>query len=58
MNTPLQFTARVYEDGPWFVAFCPEMSEANGQGYTQEEAWESLKEAIVLLLEGDLSTPH
>ena len=33
------------------MAFCPEMPEANGQGRTQEECVQSLREAILLLLE-------
>jgi len=49
MNLPL--TAEIHRDGDWFVAFCPEMPEANGQGLTQEECLESLRQAILLLLE-------
>jgi predicted RNase H-like HicB family nuclease len=49
MNIPL--TAEVHQEGEWYVAFCPEMPEANGQGRTQEECIENLKEAILLLLE-------
>ncbi|MEX0938421.1 MAG: type II toxin-antitoxin system HicB family antitoxin [Pirellulales bacterium] len=44
-------TAVVQRDGPWFVAYCPEISGANGQGKTQEEALESLRDAVALLLE-------
>lgn len=49
MNVPL--TAEIHRDGEWYVAFCPEMPEANGQGHTQEECLESLREAILLLVE-------
>lgn len=49
MNLPL--TAEMHRDGEWFVAFCPEIPEANGQGRTQEECIESLRQAILLLLE-------
>lgn len=45
------FTARLHRDGDWWVAFCPEMPEANGQGRTEDEAVESLAQAIELLIE-------
>ena len=46
-----RFTARIFREGDWFVAFCPEMPEANGQGRTEDEAVESLQAAIDLLIE-------
>ena len=46
-----EFTAVVERDGSWFVAYCPEVPGANGQGKTKEEALESLSEAISLILE-------
>jgi predicted RNase H-like HicB family nuclease len=46
-----QFTAIIERDGEWFIAFCPELPGANGQGSTKEECLESLKEAIALILE-------
>ena len=46
-----EFTAVVERDGPWFVAYCPEVPGANGQGKTKEESLESLSEAISLILE-------
>ncbi len=49
MNVPL--SAELHRDGEWFVAFCPEVPEANGQGHTQEECLQSLREAILLLME-------
>lgn len=51
MKTPATFTARVLRDGKWFVAFSPEFPEGNGQGLTEEEALDSLRESILLLLE-------
>ena len=51
MKTPVTFTARVVRDGEWFIAFSPEFPEGNGQGLTQDEALESLRESILLLLE-------
>ena len=49
MNVPL--TAEIHRDGEWFVAFCPEVPEANGQGRTKEECLASLREAVLLLME-------
>jgi predicted RNase H-like HicB family nuclease len=46
-----QFTAYVQRDGEWFVATCPEVPEANGQGTTRDEALHSLAEAIELVFE-------
>ena len=46
-----EFTAIIERDGPWFIAYSPEISGANGQGRTQEECLESLAEAIALILE-------
>jgi predicted RNase H-like HicB family nuclease len=50
-----EFTAIIEsapEGGYW--AICPEIPGANGQGETIEEAKESLKQAIVLILEDRL----
>jgi predicted RNase H-like HicB family nuclease len=46
-----EFTAVIERDGEWFIAYCPEVPGANGQGRTKEEAKESLVEAIALILE-------
>ena len=46
-----EFTAIIEEDGDWFIAYCPEISGANGQGRTKEACLESLSEAIALILE-------
>ena len=46
-----EFTAVVERDEKWFIAYCPEISGANGQGKTKAEALTSLSEAIDLILE-------
>lgn len=46
-----EFTAIIERDGDWYIAYCAEIPEANGQGRTKEEARESLAEAIKLVLE-------
>jgi predicted RNase H-like HicB family nuclease len=46
-----EFTAVIERDGEWYIAYCPEIPGANGQGKTKEEARQSLAEAIVLILE-------
>lgn len=46
-----RYSAIVQRDGKWFIAFCPEVPEANGQGKTREECLESLGEAIELVLD-------
>jgi predicted RNase H-like HicB family nuclease len=46
-----EFTAVVERDGDWYVAYCPEIPGANGQGRTVKEAKASLLEAIALILE-------
>lgn len=46
-----EFTAIIESDGEWFVAYCPEIPGANGQGRTAAEARESLSAAIALILE-------
>jgi predicted RNase H-like HicB family nuclease len=49
MNLPI--SAEIHRDGDWFVAFCPEVPEANGQGRTEDECLDSLRQAILLLME-------
>ena len=46
-----EFTAVFERDGDWFIAYCPEIPGANGQGRTKQEARESLAEAIQLILD-------
>jgi predicted RNase H-like HicB family nuclease len=45
-----EFTAIIEQDGDWFIAYCPEIPGANGQGKTIEECRENLAEAVVLIL--------
>jgi predicted RNase H-like HicB family nuclease len=46
-----EFTAVIEHDGDWYIAYCPEIPGANGQGRTKDEARQSLAEAISLILE-------
>jgi len=46
-----EFTAIIERDGRWFIAYCPEIPGANGQGRTKEECLQSLSDAINLILE-------
>ena len=46
-----EFTAILLRTEEWYVAFCLEISAANGQGKTREDALENLAEAILLYLE-------
>ena len=45
-----EFTAIIERDGDWFIAQCPEVPEANGQGHTPNEAKRDLVAAIELVL--------
>lgn len=49
MTMPI--TAEIHREGKWFVAFCAEFPEANGQGESHEQCIESLKASIHLLLD-------
>ena len=46
-----EFTAIIERDDEWYVAYCPEIPGANGQGRSKDEARENLVEAISLILE-------
>ena len=46
-----EFTAIIEKDGDWYIAYCPEIQGANGQGKTIGECKESLAAAISLILE-------
>jgi predicted RNase H-like HicB family nuclease len=46
-----EFTAIIERDGEWFIAFCPEIPGANGQGRTKDEARQNLAQAIELILQ-------
>jgi len=52
-----EFTAIIERDGDWFIAFCPEIPGANGQGRTKDEARESLAAAIELILQDRREAP-
>jgi predicted RNase H-like HicB family nuclease len=45
-----EFTAVVERDGHWYIAYCPEIPGANGQGKTKAAALKSLAGAINLIL--------
>jgi predicted RNase H-like HicB family nuclease len=49
-----RFTAIIEKDREWYIAYCPEIPGANGQGKTVQEAKESLASAISLILEDRL----
>ena len=44
------YTAIFERDNEWYIAYCPEVAGANGQGRTKDEARESLASAIELIL--------
>jgi len=46
-----EFTALIEKDGEWYVGYCPEIPEANGQGQTVDECRADLAKAIGLILE-------
>lgn len=46
-----EFTAVLERDEDWYVAYCPEIPGANGQGKSKDEALDSLSKAIALILE-------
>ena len=45
------YTAVFERDGDWYIAWCPEVPGANGQGRTKDEARASLASAVALVLE-------
>ena len=46
-----EFTAVIERDGDWYIAYCPEIPGANGQGETITEVRKNLADAIELILE-------
>jgi predicted RNase H-like HicB family nuclease len=46
-----EFTAVFERDGEWYVAYCPEIPGANGQGRTKEDARQNLAKGIALILD-------
>jgi predicted RNase H-like HicB family nuclease len=49
-----EFTAVIERDADWYIAYCPEIPGANGQGRTIEDCKASLAEAIALILDDHL----
>ncbi len=45
-----EFTAIIERDEDWYIAYCPEIPGANGQGKTLEECRANLSAAISLIL--------
>lgn len=52
-----EFTAVIERDGDWFIAYCPEVPGANGQGTTLEDCRRSLAEAVALILDDRRDEP-
>ena len=50
-NMRNEFTAIIERDDDWYIAYCPEIPGANGQGRTIEECRANLAAAIGLILE-------
>ena len=46
-----EFTPVIEKDNGWYIAYCPEITSANGQGRTVSECKENLAAAISLILE-------
>lgn len=46
-----EFTAVYEQTEDWIIGYCPEIPGANGQGRTLDECRQSLRDAIVLILE-------
>ena len=49
MAVRMKFTAVIERDGAWFLASCPEIPGANGQGSSPAEAKGSLVAAVALI---------
>ena len=45
-----EFSAIVERDGDWYIAYCPEVPGANGQGKNEQECLKSLADAVELIL--------
>ena len=48
MNT---YTAIIEKDEDWYIAYCPEVPGANGQGKSIDDAKKSLADAIELIMD-------
>ncbi len=51
-----EFTAIIEREEDWYIAYCPEITGANGQGRTIEECRVNLAEAIALILKDRIET--
>jgi predicted RNase H-like HicB family nuclease len=45
-----EFTAVIEQDNDWYIAYCPEIPGANGQGKTVAECKDDLAAAIAMIL--------
>jgi predicted RNase H-like HicB family nuclease len=45
-----EFTAIIEQDNDWYIAYCPEIPGANGQGKTVAECKDDLAAAIAMIL--------
>ncbi|MDY7036737.1 MAG: type II toxin-antitoxin system HicB family antitoxin [Thermodesulfobacteriota bacterium] len=46
-----EFTAIIEKEEDWYIAYCPEVPGANGQGKTIDECKASLAAAVPLIIE-------
>ena len=46
-----EFTAIIERDGRFFIAYCPEIPGANGQGLSKKACLKNLSESIELILD-------
>lgn len=46
----MRFSATYQRSGKWWIGFVAELPGANAQGHTLEEARESLREAVELII--------
>ena len=46
-----EFTAVIERSGKWYIAYCPEVPGANGQGRTKRAVRRNLAQAIGLMLQ-------
>ena len=53
-----EFTAIIERGDGWYIAYCPEIPGANGQGHTFQECRKSLLQAIALILEDSQLQPE
>jgi predicted RNase H-like HicB family nuclease len=51
VDANITLTPEIHKDGDWYVAFCPEVPEANGQGRTPEESVQSLKDGVLSIMQ-------